>query len=160
MPGAGGRGSGVGGRGGITLIELLVAMAIAGMMVAIAYPSLTGGLDGIRLRTAGQSVAAFLNNAHGRAERDQAPVEVLIDPGRNQMSAQSLDGKWERAVNLAEGVRIAEVRPAAEPGPRRFVILPGVPAPGVRVRLETFRGRSLVAGLDPVTGVPLVEEDK
>ena len=148
------RGPGPGGRGsrGITLIELLVAMAIAGMMMAIAYPSLIGGLDGVRLRTTGQSVAAFLNNAHGRAERDQAPVEVLIDPARNQMSAQSLEGNWERALNLSEGVRIAEVRPAAEPGPRRFVMLPGVPAPGVRVRLETGRGRSLVAGLDPEIG--------
>ena len=48
---------------GITLIELLVAMAIVALMVSISYPTMTRGLDGIRLKTAVDRAGTFFNAA-------------------------------------------------------------------------------------------------
>lgn len=156
--------SSVGSSRGLTLLELLVALALAGMIMAISFPSVTAGLEGIRLQASGRRVAAFVNAARERAERDQVPVEILIEPGRNQMSALAADGNWQRTLELAEGVRISSVMPALEAGddpetaPRRFVVIPGVPAPRWRLQLSTERGRSLAVEVDPLTGVPQIEE--
>jgi prepilin-type N-terminal cleavage/methylation domain-containing protein len=146
-------------RRGITLLELVVAMAIAGMIMAISFPSLTSGLDGIRLRTSAEQVAALLNLAKARVERDQVPVEVVIDPSLSKITALAVDGKWERSFTIQDAW-IARVSPSAESGPTRFVLLPGVPGPRLRVVIETRRGRSLAASLDPITGVPQIEEPK
>ncbi|HYM13030.1 MAG TPA: prepilin-type N-terminal cleavage/methylation domain-containing protein [Bryobacterales bacterium] len=146
--------------GGITLLELLVTMAIISMIVAIAFPSFLSGLDGIRLQSAARRMAAFLNVARGEADREQLPVEIRIDPGQNQVSALSADGSWERELRLEDGVRMAGAGgPEGAPGTpvQRFVVLPGVPAPRMQVRLETERGRSLAVSVDPLTGTPVIE---
>lgn len=135
---------------GITLIEMLVAMGIAAMVLAISFPSFTRGLDGIRLRAAGERVAAFLNAARNRAERTQAPVEIVIDPARGLLTAQAAGGDWDRRLEL-EGVRLAG-------NSGRQVLLPGVPPPRFRLRLESDGGRALMVGIDPLTGVPQIEE--
>lgn len=138
-------------------------MAIAGMILAISFPAITAGLDGVRLRAAGQRVGALVNLARGRADRDQLPVEIVIDPEGNRISAFAADGRWERSLELADGVRIAKVLPVAEGTEaeskvRRVVMIPGVPAPRFQVQLETAQGRSLTVGVDPLTGVPQIEE--
>lgn len=145
---------------GITLLELLVAMAIAGMILAISFPSATAGIDGVRLQAAGRRVAAFLNVARGRADREQLPVEILIDLDANRMSAVTADGQWERSVDLGQGVRIAAVLPEAESRSRRFLVLPGVPPPRFFVQLDSSRGRSLRVGVDPLSGTPQIEDSK
>ena len=86
--------SSAGSNRGITLLELLVAMALAGMIMAISFPSLTGGLDGVRLQSSGRRVAAFVNASRERVERDQVPVEIVIELRR--LRAVSVDAKWER----------------------------------------------------------------
>ena len=144
---------------GITLLELLVAMAIAGMIMSISFPAVTAGLEGIRLQGTARRVGAFLNVARGQADRDQLPVELQIDLDRNRMSASSADGKWERTLELAEGVRLAAVWPAVEgTGVRRFIVIPGVPGPSFRLDLTSARGRSLAVSVDPLTGTPQIEE--
>jgi Tfp pilus assembly protein FimT len=145
--------------GGITLLELLVTMAIAGMILAISFPSVIAGLDGVRLQTSGRRIGAFLNMAQGRADRDQAPVEIRIDLEQNQISASAADGRWERTLDLEPGVRIASVSPAAgnEGTTSRFVMLPGVPAPRFRIRLGSARGRALTVSVDPLTGTPQID---
>lgn len=129
-------------------------MALAGMIMAISFPSITSGLDGVRLQGSARRVAAFVNTARGRVERYQIPVEVVVEARRLQ--ASSADGQWEKTLDLADGVEI----PAAEPedNSRRFVLLPGVPPPRVKVPLRTSRGRSLSVELNPLTGVPQIEE--
>ena len=145
---------------GITLLELMVAMAIVAMIMAISFPTFTAGLDGVRLQGSARRVGAFLNLARGRADREQLPVEIRIDLDQSQLSAATADGRWERALDLGEGVRIAAVWPPVEVDPklRRFMVLPGVPAPRFRVQLESGRGRSLTVSVDPLTGSPQIED--
>ena len=133
-------------------------MAIAGMILAISFPSVTSGLDGVRLQGSARRAAALLNSARARADREQLPVEIRVDLDRNRLSAVSADGRWERGLDLAEGVRIVAVMPPSEEKVRRFVALPGVPGPRMQLQLDTPRGRILNVSLDPLTGSPLIEE--
>ena len=157
---------------GITLLELLVAMAIAGMIMAVSFPSVIAGLDGIRLQTTARRVGAFINLARAAADRDQLPVEIRIEPASNRLSALSADGSWGRELKMEPGVRIAGAPAVSAPagqegqqGPQpvqddaqgaSWVLLPGVPAPRFSVRLVSERGRSVMVTLDPLTGVPEV----
>ncbi len=151
-------------RRGITLLELLVAMSLAGMILAISFPTVTRGLDGVRLQASGRRVAAFVNLVRSRAERDQTPIEIRIEPRRNRISALSADGRWERELQLPEEVQLVEPEPApggeaGPPEPLRLIVIPGVPA-GLRVQLSTVQGRLLTVTVDPLTGVSQVEEPR
>ena len=62
---------------GVTLVELLIVVAIAGAMVAVVLPTFSNGLENMRLSQASDSVAAFLNGALNRAERRQQALRSL-----------------------------------------------------------------------------------
>jgi Tfp pilus assembly protein FimT len=130
---------------------LLVALALAGMIMAISFPTVTAGLDGVRLQSAGRRVAAFVNATTARVEREQFPVEVVMESKR--LRALSADGKWDQIVELPEGVEIT-----ADELPRRVVLLPGVPAPRTKLSLRSQRGKTLSVELNPLTGAPEIGE--
>src|SRR3954468_15273679 len=89
---------------GITLLELIVVVAIVGFIVGISFPAITAGLDSVRMVSATDSVAAFLNGAVNRAQRRQEAVEVIIDPKESQISAYSNDPTFARELKLPEGI--------------------------------------------------------
>src|SRR5262249_1821608 len=63
-------------RRGITLIEMVIVMAIVGLIAGITYPTVSNGLDSVHLAAATDTVAAFLNAAVNRVERRQEVVEL------------------------------------------------------------------------------------
>lgn len=65
-----------GNRRAFSLIELLVVLAIVGLLVVLAAPALVGSLSGTRLTTAGQSVQDALALARQTAVSRGATVEV------------------------------------------------------------------------------------
>ena len=67
-------------RDGVTLLEMIVVVAIIALMVGISYPSISAGLDSVRMSSATGSVAAFLNAAVTHAQRRQQGVELVISP--------------------------------------------------------------------------------
>jgi len=129
-------------------------MALAGMIMAISFPSITGGLDGVKLQSSARRVVAFVNAARERVEREQIPVEVVIESAR--LKALAADGTWERSLDLPDGVEIPP--PEMERPARRVVLLPGVPPPRMRLTVRTTRGRSLSVEMNPLTGVPEIGE--
>src|SRR5215469_9255596 len=64
-------------QSGVTLIEMIIVVAIIGLMVAVAFPSIAAGLDSVRMSTATGEVAAFLNAAVNRSERRQEAVALV-----------------------------------------------------------------------------------
>ena len=146
---------------GVTLIEMLVVVSIVAVMVAITFPSATSGIDSIRLASASDSVAAFLNAALVRAERQQTLVELTVSPAENALYIRHLPA-FEKRLALADGVRITGVLPeqpfAAEaPGLRRFMLYPGGAPPRVGVRIASAKGAQRIVSLDPVTSAPVIE---
>src|ERR1035437_6655329 len=86
--GPGGAPAGFAGRGrgkaaGVTLVEMMIVVAIIGLMVGITFPAVSAGLDSVRLSSATDSLASFLNAAVNRAERRQQPMELIISPKDN-----------------------------------------------------------------------------
>lgn len=65
-------------RGGFTLLETLLALAVVGLVLAVAVPALVVP-PGAGLRAAADLVATGLRQARVTAVREQRPVALLFD---------------------------------------------------------------------------------
>jgi prepilin-type N-terminal cleavage/methylation domain-containing protein len=147
-------------RVGVTLIEMLIVVAIAGAMAMVALPAFSNGLDSLRLSQASDSTAAFINGALNRAQRRQQVMEIAVSTVENRMMLRSADGAFSRELRLPEGVRFDAVLPKS-PGDaaaaRHILLFPGAAAPRFGVQLANRRGSRRVVTVDPITGVPRIE---
>jgi prepilin-type N-terminal cleavage/methylation domain-containing protein len=145
---------------GITLIEMVVVMSIIGLIAGISFPSISAGLDSVRMVSATDSVAAFLNSAVNRAQRRQQPIGLRISPRENLLTLFSNEPGFKREFKVPDGIAIVEILPQAtgEPdGPRQFLFMPGATMPGISIQLASRRGTRRIVRLDPMTGFPRVE---
>ena len=90
---------------GITLLEMLIVVSLIGLLAGLSYPSVTAGLDTLRLRSASDVVVTLLSTALDRAERRQAVVEVQILPADNALLARTADLAFNKRVDLPQGRR-------------------------------------------------------
>src|SRR4051794_3767542 len=72
-------------QSGVTLVELLIVMAIIGLMAGVSFPAISSGIDSIRLTQASDSLVTFLNGAVNRAERRQQAVALTIRPKEGKL---------------------------------------------------------------------------
>jgi prepilin-type N-terminal cleavage/methylation domain-containing protein len=146
---------------GVTLIEMMVVVAIIGLITAIAFPSASAGIDSARLVSATDSVATFLNSAVNRVERRQQPIELEISVRENRLSLYSTEPGFTRELKMEDGIAIEAVLPqiAEEDGgrPHRFILMPGATVPGIGIQIANRRGAHRIVRLDPMTGFPRVE---
>jgi prepilin-type N-terminal cleavage/methylation domain-containing protein len=140
---------------GVTLIEMMVVVAVIGIIVAVTAPAISAGLDSVRLSTATNSVASFVNTAVTKAERKQQAVELVITAGG--IKFYSVEPGSDRELKLPEGVRIETVLPKTEEEERRLILLPGAAIPGIGIQLVNARGARRIVRLDPMTGFPHIE---
>ena len=146
---------------GVTLIEMIVVMALIGLMAALAFPAVTSGIDSLRLRSASDATVAFLNAGLNRAERRQQLVEITISRAENRIIMRSEDPGFVRTLNMPEGITIARVHPgqeAVDEPARSFVLYPGGTVPRIGVEIVNRRGVHRIVRVDPITGVPQVED--
>jgi prepilin-type N-terminal cleavage/methylation domain-containing protein len=147
-------------RRGVTLIEMLVVVAIIGVMLAVVSPSITAGLDAIRMTSATNSVAAFLNAAVNRAERRQTAVEVTISGKDSTLAMYSNESGFRNELKLPDGILIDAVLPRTDDegdGIYRLILMPGASVPGIGIQLANRRGGRRIVRLDPMTGFPHTE---
>jgi prepilin-type N-terminal cleavage/methylation domain-containing protein len=147
-------------QAGITLIEMLVVMVIIGLVVGVSVPSVAAGIDSVRLASATDATAAFLNAAVNRAERREQTVEVVISRKENLLTLYSFDPSPPRELHMPDGIAIEAVLPVQEDAPdeeRRLILMPGAAVPGIGIQLGNRHGAHRVVRLDPMTGFPRVE---
>jgi prepilin-type N-terminal cleavage/methylation domain-containing protein len=147
---------------GVTLIEALIVVALIAMIAALSYPSITSGLDTLRLRSASDSIVSFLNIALERADRRQQAVEVIISPRENSLLSRTADLGFSRSLEIPAQIHIVSVQPALpisfDPQERRrFLLYPGGSVPGIGVEISTLQGRKRMVSVDPVSGSPRSE---
>lgn len=137
---------------------MMVVVAIVGMMVGVFFPSVSAGLDTLRLSEATDSIATFLNGALNRAERRQDAIEITVSVKDNALWLRSTEAGFERRLEMPEGVRIESVLPHVESeGPRRFLVMPGGTPPRIGIQVSNRRGTRRIVRVDPITGVPRIE---
>jgi len=115
----------------------------------------------VRMVSACDGVATFLNAAVNRAERHQQPVEVVVSPQEGRLALYSGEPGFTRELKMPDGVRIEAVLPAEDGGdpaqPRRILFIPGATVPGIAIQLTNRRNAHRRVRLDPMTGFPRVE---
>lgn len=137
-----------GAQAGFTLIEVIVVLAVLGMvggMVLARGPARSAGLE---LRLAGNAVAQALRLARTEAIARNQPVPVVFDT-----AAATLRVGARAAQALPPGIAVAVVTAADESaGPRGAIrFLPDGSSTGGRVELASA-GRRVQVGVDWVTG--------
>jgi hypothetical protein len=140
---------------------MVIVVAIVGLIAGITYPSIANGLESVRLASAADTVASFLNAAVNRVERRQEVIELLISFKDNSITVHSTEAGFERKAELPDGITIAAVLPPLpEPdtgAPRQFILMPGGTAPRVGIEIRNRKGTRRIVRVDPMTGVPRIE---
>ena len=146
------------GDSGVTLIEMMIVVAIIGLMAGVFFPAVSSGLDSLHLSDATDSIAGFLNGALNRAERRQDAIELTISVKDNALWMRSTEAGFGRKLEMPSGVRIEAVLPAVEgEGQRRIIVMPGGTPPRIGVQVVNRRGQRRIVRVDPMTGVPRIE---
>jgi len=135
---------------GVTLIEMMIVTLLLSLIAGVSFPAVSAGLETIRLSSASDSVASFLNGALNRAERRREVVEVAISPKENMLWMRSTQPGFERKLEMPDGVSI-------QGEPRRFLFLPGGTPPGVSIEMVNRKGARRAVRIDPMTGTPRIE---
>ncbi|MET0581639.1 MAG: GspH/FimT family pseudopilin [Pseudoxanthomonas sp.] len=68
---------------GVSLLEMLLVVALIAIAGLLAAMVLTGGLDGMRLRSSAKEIAAQLRFARAQAIATGEPQRFVIDPARH-----------------------------------------------------------------------------
>src|SRR3954454_22056496 len=123
---------------GVTLVEMLVVVTIVGLVTAVLAPSMMAGLDGVRMASASDNVASFLNTAVNRVERRQQVMEVIVSIKENKLVMMTNEPGFTRELKMPEGIVIEAVLPhndSENPEFRRLILLPGASVPGIGIQL-------------------------
>jgi len=145
---------------GVTLIEMLMVVAIVGLLTAISFPAVTSGIDSIRLASASDSVVSFFNTGLNRAERRQQLIEIAVSKTERSLTMRSSERGFVRKIELPEGIAIVSILPESQDekdGGRRFVLYPGGVVPRIGLELANRKGTRRIVRVDPITGVPQIE---
>lgn len=140
---------------------MVVVLAIVGLIAGVSFPAISAGLESVRMVSATDGVATFLNSAVNRAERRQQAIELVVQPKEGLLALYSNEPGFKKLLHLPDGVVIEAVQPPNESGdplePRRFLFLPGATIPGIGIQLGNRHHAHRLVHLDPMTGFPRVE---
>jgi general secretion pathway protein H len=148
---------------GFTLIELMVVLVLLGVLLAVAFPSIGGGIATMKLKTSSREIAATLRLARSKAIREQQVYLVGFDLAKNQVELSSDNLKFQKFFSLPEGISIEKVAPLKakeEWNQQRYYYFfsPNGMTEGFEVILRNERGRASKVVQNSLTGWPRIEE--
>ena len=147
------------GAAGVTLVEMMVVLALVGLIAGISFPSVSSGLDSVRLASASDSIVSFLNAGLTRAERRRTPIEIVVSIPENNIRILGVD--TTRELPMPETIRITRIHPVLPSGDdeqRSIVLYPNGSIPRFGVEIASPKGIRRIVRVDPITGVPRVEQ--
>ena len=147
-------------RQGFTLIELVITIAIAGILMMMALPVFHRYVENVRVRTAAESFLAGVQTARAEAIRLNSHVEFMLTnsapSAANSISDVVVNGlvveATENAVCAVAGVRAAR---SAQPKPCSQRILPSLTsATDTPVRRPAAISFSMSVRIDSAAPIP------
>ena len=145
---------------GVTLIEMLLVVTIIGLLTAVSFPTAAAGLESLRLATACDAVAGFMNAGLIHADQRRVPVELSVSTAEHVLTLRSTEPGWVKHLELPGGIRVASVfppLPMESEGARRFLFYPGGTPARVGIELVNGKGTRRIVRVNPMTGVPDIE---
>jgi general secretion pathway protein H len=135
-------------RGGFTLVELLVALAIAAVLLAVSVPSAGRFYTSMQYRSAVRDVVSVLNGARYAAVNSGRSQDVTINPTTNAVNSAA--GARQLPEGLSLTVHAARELNRSDAGVIRFYPQGGssgggvdIDSPnggGVRITVDWLRG--------------------
>jgi general secretion pathway protein H len=119
---------------GFSLLEIVLVIAIIALASLLAAAALTGGIDGLRLRSAAREVAAQLRYTRAQALATGVPQRFTIDPHAHTWTApKDRHGELPKQLGIVfTGAR--EVQPSRGEG--AIVFFADGASTGGRVQLQ------------------------
>jgi prepilin-type N-terminal cleavage/methylation domain-containing protein len=103
---------------GLTLIEVLIVLTIAGTLMAIAYPKAQLTLDRISVHSAASDLQLMLSSAREFALASHSTVAVdFADPKAGVRVHRGSDVFYSRNIASAHGVKLTSTRDSLAYGP-------------------------------------------
>lgn len=137
---------------GFSLLEMLLVLAIAGLIAAVVIPSLPGAIESARLRGSAEEVRATFTLARTLAVSEARSRAVAFDLERGEYG---IDGDARKGL-VPEGIRLSAVRlgdAAAESGVVRVRFYPDGSADEAEVAIASAGGGSRRVVVEPLTGI-------
>jgi prepilin-type N-terminal cleavage/methylation domain-containing protein len=161
------------GQKGITLLEIIVVLAIIGLLVALSTPRLYNSWRNLQCKRAATSFASLLRYAHQQAILRKEPQTIRIDldglttrllPPK-AVSHEGEDGKVKKTTSPVTYTFPSSVRPrliiperatVIDSGQRDILFYPTGNSTGEIIELVNVLGNIYRISLDPVTGSPTI----
>lgn len=138
---------------GVTLLEMLVVLAIVAVMGGVVFPSVSVGLDNLRLRSTADRLASTFRFARERALRRQTVCQVTVDPERKVVELEDVGRgaePYRRSWPLPDDIDVRLERPGT------FIFPPDGGMPRADIQLANRRGRTASIEFDFLSALPLV----
>jgi prepilin-type N-terminal cleavage/methylation domain-containing protein len=104
-------------RGGFTLVEMVVVMAIMVVVIGTVAPSLKGFLQGRNLTNEARQFWSLTHYGLNRAVNEGVPVDLWIDVKRGSYGLAASGGYTETKTNAVSMTLDPDVKMAVSPAP-------------------------------------------
>lgn len=140
---------------GITLMELLVAMALIAILSALVYPSFGNALADLRLNGAGRQVVSACRLAKSEAVARRESFRLIVNIEKNQVALADASLRTLKELEFPAGIRIIQVQKFSETGAHDvsdFYFFPNGTAESGSLTFRDERGKVLKVVIDFLTG--------